>query len=594
MSSTTPSTFAGLDPKSALTLLTRLARRRPVEARQLKRALSGRFRRLVSLAVDVAIETGDPIGRIAASLLEAEPDAALAERLFSLLPPETVALREFALEVTRQCLASARAAGEDGPRAAKLAGTLVTRLHAPGRVQEALGATEDPIGLLRSRHAAQPQAAAADLATALTNLSIHCSALSRGEEALAANEEALSLFRGLCKSPGSQFCTDVARTLMNLGVDYRALERTSEAIAVAEEATAIYRRLADEDPRRFLPGLAFALHNLSTHYGSAGRREEALDAAEEAVDLRRRLAEADPDAFLPDLAGALDNLGVRCTELHRLTPALAATEEGLAIRRRLAGDDRLQRPGSRHRHSRPAAAPQPCAHHPRRQLPPAREASLGPDQGRPAGAPARRDSMSRGLAQVGAQKPPAHRAASRAGRGRAGPSCALPGQALPGRQRRHPLRAGLAQGGQFSMSPGGALPQGFCYRIGWLPQQECYPGGGTAGVADGGAAQHGDATGVGGGDHEIGMAPPRVRRRAGSSTSWWRWRGTTACTRSGCCAGASLRSRLAGGPAGVWRRRARVADRAVGGLRPDLLEAAEAADPGLADRAGAARPDPRG
>jgi hypothetical protein len=48
---TTPS-FAGLDPKSALTLLTRLAHRRPVEARQLERALSGRFRRLASLAVD--------------------------------------------------------------------------------------------------------------------------------------------------------------------------------------------------------------------------------------------------------------------------------------------------------------------------------------------------------------------------------------------------------------------------------------------------------------------------------------------------------------------------------------------------------------
>lgn len=137
---TTPS-FAGLDPKSALTLLTRLAQRRPVEARQLERALSGRFRRLASLAVDVAVETGDPIGRIAASLLDAEPDAALAERLFPLLPTETVALRELAVEVTRQCLAAARAASEVGLRAAKLAGTLGIRLHALGRVRDALGAT---------------------------------------------------------------------------------------------------------------------------------------------------------------------------------------------------------------------------------------------------------------------------------------------------------------------------------------------------------------------------------------------------------------------------------------------------------------------
>ena len=37
---------------------------------------------------------------------------------------------------------------------------------------------------------------------------------------------------------------------------------------------------------------------------------------------------------------------------------------------------------------------------------------------------------------------------------------------------------------------GGALPHRICYRIGWLPQQECYPGSRTAGVADG-EAQHG-------------------------------------------------------------------------------------------------------
>jgi hypothetical protein len=62
-------------------------------------------------------------------------------------------------------------------------------------------------------------------------------------------------------------------------------------------------------------------------------------------------------------------------------------------------------------------------------------------------------------------------------------------------------------GGQFFVSPRGALPQRICYRIGWLPQQECYPGGVTAGVADGGAAQHGDTARVGGSD------PASVRSR---------------------------------------------------------------------------------
>ena len=94
-----------LDPKHALTVLTRLAgARRPNEAWKLEEALKGRLAALAGLALEVGAETGDPIGKVTASVLSTEADATLAEGLVRLLPPQTVALRELSAEVCRQCL----------------------------------------------------------------------------------------------------------------------------------------------------------------------------------------------------------------------------------------------------------------------------------------------------------------------------------------------------------------------------------------------------------------------------------------------------------------------------------------------------------
>jgi hypothetical protein len=55
-------------------------------------------------------------------------------------------------------------------------------------------------------------------------------------------------------------------------------------------------------------------------------------------------------------------------------------------------------------------------------------------------------------------------------------------------------RQGTARG-RLSVASGGALPRRSCHPMGWLPDQSCRPGGGRAGVADGGATEHGDETG---------------------------------------------------------------------------------------------------
>src|SRR5688572_17683378 len=126
-----------LDPKRALTVLTRLAARRPSEAWELEQALKGRLDALAVLALEVGAETGDPIGKAVASVLGIEPNATLAERLVRLLPAQTVALRELAVEVIRQCLEHERSRG-DNAGVAMYATNMANRLSELGRREDAL------------------------------------------------------------------------------------------------------------------------------------------------------------------------------------------------------------------------------------------------------------------------------------------------------------------------------------------------------------------------------------------------------------------------------------------------------------------------
>jgi len=89
---------------AALTVLTRLAQRRPAGEDWLRTAFRSRLVSLAESALDVAVETGDPIGLVLAREIEEHATEELAERLMSLCNEErylrSVPLREIALAVT--------------------------------------------------------------------------------------------------------------------------------------------------------------------------------------------------------------------------------------------------------------------------------------------------------------------------------------------------------------------------------------------------------------------------------------------------------------------------------------------------------------
>ena len=334
-----------------LTVLTRIAQRRKEDGETwLKQTLALDLERLLPLVLDVAQETGDPIGQVAAKVLERystkdeeqqKRAVELAILIYGKLPNQTTSLRELAMVVTKILHQAAKIwldAGESEAQeeVAGYANNLAARLSELGHREDALAAIEEATTIYRKLAQARPDAFLPNLATALNNISVDYSNLGRMEDALQATQEAVTIYKRLANQRPDAFLPDLAMALNNLGIRYSDLGRREDALQATQEALTIRRKLAKERPDAFLHDLAMALNNLGAMYSDLGRREDALQATQEAVTIYKRLANQRPDAFLPDLAMALNNLGAMYSNLGRREDALQATQDAVAIYRRLA------------------------------------------------------------------------------------------------------------------------------------------------------------------------------------------------------------------------------------------------------------------
>ena len=184
--------FTDMQCLSALTRMNWITQRWPEQGKaQIHAALSANPRRVLPFIIQVAIESGDPIGIEAAEWFDSNPEIELAAKVHPDVPTQTVALREFAAVIERILLDAAR---DDTARAGSL-NNLANRLSALGRREEALAAAEEAVRLYRTLAQARPDAFMPDLAMSLNNLANMLSDLGRPEEALAAAEETIAKLR---------------------------------------------------------------------------------------------------------------------------------------------------------------------------------------------------------------------------------------------------------------------------------------------------------------------------------------------------------------------------------------------------------------
>jgi tetratricopeptide (TPR) repeat protein len=329
----------GEQPRRVLTVLTHAARTYGSAEQALRQAVGDHFEARWEVALTVAQEAGDPLGKVLALTLEHQPRPDLATSIEPVLPRRSIALREFAAIATEQALERARLQDpslERDAAVARLANVWSSRLADLERRREALMAVAEAVEIYRRLAESNPGNFLSGLASSLHNQSGYLSRLGRGEDSVEAIEEAVEIYRVLADADPDPFLADLATTLNNQSYVLGQLRRLEDALAAIEEAVELYRVLADARPDAYLPDLATSLNIYAVQLESLGRYEDALPVIEDAVQIYQGLADARPDAFLADLAESLNNQSGCLSELRCRDEAAAAIEEAVAIYRRLA------------------------------------------------------------------------------------------------------------------------------------------------------------------------------------------------------------------------------------------------------------------
>lgn len=104
-----------MDQQNALSVLTRLAQRRPETGRWLEEVLCRNLEELAERAITVAVNVGDPIGEVLARCIRENASPALAQRLSALCEKSSFNRSIFLMEVALAATEKALAATRDAP-----------------------------------------------------------------------------------------------------------------------------------------------------------------------------------------------------------------------------------------------------------------------------------------------------------------------------------------------------------------------------------------------------------------------------------------------------------------------------------------------
>ena len=378
----------------SLTLLTRLAQRRPSEVHWLHLAFRQAAQRkelgaLATVAIEVAVEAGDPIGKALATFVD---DLSL-EELARLIPhchenasAGSVPLRELALQATRRYLEETNALSREPTErqrverihlynnlsgyylaleywndALSASGEAVEQsrellrsdartflpelayslhhhgraLEVAGRLKEAVEATREAVEIRERLVAAGRESTLLELAASFGNLANQHAGLGWRREARVAAERAVEMYRRSFehRAPGAR--EELAGSLSNLGNRLADVGDFENAALATAEAVQMHVEFADDRPNTFRPALATALLNLGNHLEPLGHRREALNMTHRAVEIHRELWKARPAAFGPSLAASLCSLSSRLHMLGWPNEALPRALESIRLYRDL-------------------------------------------------------------------------------------------------------------------------------------------------------------------------------------------------------------------------------------------------------------------
>ncbi|GEM_PF-2128413 len=324
--------------RNTLTILTRLAQRDRVGEEFLRDLLENHYKRAAHIALKVALETGEPLGKILTEVLKKHPDPELAFGIEKDIPGQTLIMRELALHITEICCNDMQQRTNSETEAIRkdlacLLNNLAKRLSDMGKPEKAIDAIKKAVEMFRSLEQSYPNTYNPYIAASLSTMARMLSNMKKPKEALSANQEALEIHRVLVQSNPDQFRPYLAGSLNNLANSLLDMGKHEEALTAIRESVEIRRVLAQSNPDQFRPYIASSLNNQANILSAVGKCEEALGNVEEAVEIYRELAQSHPDAFSLILTSSLNNLANRLSEMGKLEKALGVIKEAVEFYR---------------------------------------------------------------------------------------------------------------------------------------------------------------------------------------------------------------------------------------------------------------------
>ena len=321
------------DPKHGLTVLTRLAARRPEEQVRLRSALGGRLETLAIPALNVAIESGDPIGRVLADLFEQRSYDELSLSVEENLPVETTALRELALVLMRQRYD--KYIHERIPQTREqvlyVVRTLAMyshRLNAVGKLSAALNSLLGAMALLVPME--KDEETVPLMAEIFNNAAVIQSALGEHDDSLKAAETSITYHRWAVEM-GRGDAIELADSLSTHAIVRMERSEFAEAVSLLEEALAILEQSVDGASVRGRMVRARLKNNLGVAQLHLNEPAKATSSLIEAVALIRRIAETNPDIYQFYLARYLGSLADARFTNGDLSEARKDVDESLLI-----------------------------------------------------------------------------------------------------------------------------------------------------------------------------------------------------------------------------------------------------------------------
>jgi tetratricopeptide (TPR) repeat protein len=191
---------------NALVTLNRIAGRKPDSTRKIEEFLARDLEVTAPLAIQVAIEEGEPMGRALANVLKKRADPDLAMRLYPQLPVRSVELQDAAIIVTEQIASAVQE--RPGICVTSVAATKISfayRLSEAGQHERAVSELQHAVDSLEQLYQENSLAAGQLLAQAQHIYSEILKELGRHDEAEYAERRANELHEALeTRSPGSQ------------------------------------------------------------------------------------------------------------------------------------------------------------------------------------------------------------------------------------------------------------------------------------------------------------------------------------------------------------------------------------------------------